>query len=231
MRPRVRHDLAGALRGIALGAALVTGAPAGPVFAQDTSVPRVAIVVLDREALYANSLFGQRIRREIEAASQALSMENRRIEAALVAEEQALTEQRATMEPDAFRVLANDFDVRVEEIRSAQEIKGRALSQQAEQASQTFFQIAGPVLADLAQRSGALVVLDRRTVLAAVDQVDITARAIAEVDRVVGDGPGLDAMLEGRVQVPTQRPEGLSRPPDEAPAPDETPGNGSVVSE
>lgn len=220
MRRQGRQGWGGAFRRLTLALALALGAPSGGAVAQDSAAPRIAVVVLDREALYAGSLFGQRIRREMEAASQALSMENRRIEASLVAEEQSLTDQRATMDVAAFRVLANEFDIRVEEIRSAQEIKGRALTQQAEQASQMFFQIAGPILTDLAQRSGALVVLDRRTVLAAADQVDITARAIAEVNEVVGEGPGLDAMLEGRVQVPTQRPEGLSRPPGPAPISD-----------
>jgi len=190
-------------------AATLTWLPMVPVAAQapQVEIPRLAIVVLDRDALYTNSLFGQRIRREIEAASQALSLENRRIEAALVAEEQALTDQRAQMDPAAFRAMADEFDTRVEDIRQAQDVKGRALAQQAEQASQLFFEFAGPVLTELAQRTGALVVLDRRTVLAAADQVDITLRAIAEVDRVVGQGPGLEAMMDAQVQVPTQRPE------------------------
>ena len=192
--------------------------PLMTVQAQDLPInsPRLAIVVLDRDALYTNSLFGQRIRREIEAASQALSLENRRIEAALVAEEQVLTDQRGQMDPAAFRAMADEFDTRVEEIRQAQDVKGRALAQQAEQASQLFFEFAGPVLTDLAQRTGALVVLDRRTVLAAADQVDITLRAIAEVDRVVGAGPGLEAMMDAQVQVPTQRP---AAPQSRAPEP------------
>jgi Skp family chaperone for outer membrane proteins len=217
----MRHGFGGTLVRAMLAASLAW-LPMSPATAQNTpgAVPRLAIVVLDRDALYAGSLFGQRIRREIEAASQALSRENRRIEAALVAEEQVLTDQRAQMGPAAFRAMADEFDTRVEEIRQAQDVKGRALAQQAEQASQLFFEFAGPVLTELAQRTGALVVLDRRTVLAAADQVDITTRAIAEVDRTVGAGPGLEAMMDAQVQVPTQRPEGLSRPPiPDAPAP------------
>lgn len=197
-------------------AATLAWLPMVPAMAQAplAEIPRLAIVVLDRDVLYTNSLFGQRIRREIEAASQALSLENRRIEAALVAEEQVLTDQRGQMDPAAFRAMADEFDTRVEEIRQAQDVKGRALAQQAEQASQLFFEFAGPVLTDLAQRTGALVVLDRRTVLAAADQVDITLRAIAEVDRVVGAGPGLEAIIDAQVQVPTQRPAApQSRPP------------------
>lgn len=213
MAPVLRPSVWGRL----LGAIVVCGAfgisSASPTFAQErTAIPRLAIVVLDRDALYAQSAFGQRIRAELEDASQRLSAENRRIEAALVDEERRLTEQRATLDPASFRLLANEFDERVEDIRTAQDTKARTLTLQAERASQVFFELAGPVLGDLAQRSGALVVLDRRNVLAASDQVDITARALAEIDRVVGEGPGLDAMIDAQVQLPTQRPDGLLQP-------------------
>lgn len=198
-----------------LGAALLCGMIGGaaPVQAQErTPIPRLAIVVLDRDALYAQSAFGQRIRAELEAASQRLSAENRRIEAALVDEEQRLTEQRVGMDPAAFRRIADEFDTRVEGIRGAQDAKARRVTQQAERASQVFLELAGPVLSDLAQRTGALVVLDRRNVLAASDQVDITVRALEEINRVVGSGPGLEAMLDAQGQAPTPRPDGLLRP-------------------
>lgn len=195
----------------------------GVALAQSFGIPQVPVVVLDRERLYAGSAFGQRILRDIEAASRALQGENRRIEAELSAEEQRLTDQRAATEPAAFRLLADDFDARVEGIRRAQEVKALALTQQAEQAQGVFFEVAGPVLQSLAVEAGALVILDRRSVIASADQIDITALAIARIDARLGEGEGLVAIVD-RTVAEGQAGEGGTQPdPDTAPAPDTTP--------
>jgi hypothetical protein len=78
-----------------------------------------------------------------------LAAENRRIEAALTEEELALTELRATTEPDAFREMADAFDTRVEAIRAAQEAKARALTAQADSAQVQFFERVAPILLDI----------------------------------------------------------------------------------
>lgn len=202
-----------ALAAGALAAALWGGAPTA---AQEVPLAQFSVIVLDRERLYAESQFGQRIRQDLEAASQALASENRRIEAQLVAEEQDLTERRSTMDPAAFRMLAEEFDERVEGIRAAQARKGRALNEQTDRASALFFDMAGPILAAVARDLGALVILDRRVVLAAADQVDITQRTLDAVNAEIGEGPGLEAMMEGIALQPTPRPERIP-PQDETP--------------
>ena len=178
-------------------AALALLAGAGAVAAQDARLPEAApsrlIVVLDREALYARSRYGTRVRAETEAALRALATENRRIEAELEAEERALTERRTEEEAAAFRDLARAFDARVEAIRREQETKERAIADGSERAQAAFFEAAGPILTRLARDLGALVVLDRRTVIASADGVDITAAALAAVDREIGAGPVPDA--------------------------------------
>ena len=156
------------------------------------SLPQMSVVVLDRDALYANSLFGQRVRGDVEAALSELTSQNRRIEAELEAEEQRLTEMRATTETADFRALAIAFDEKVEGIRRAQSAKERAISQQTDRAQALFFEQARPVLSRLAIDSGALVILDRRSVIAAADQVDITTEAVARIDEVLGEGAGLE---------------------------------------
>ncbi|MGB3409500.1 MAG: OmpH family outer membrane protein [Jannaschia sp.] len=176
---------------------LVAVLTASPVSAQQPSppvtpgVPQSAVVVLDRDALFGTSEFGLRVARDIEAASAALVAENREIELALEAEERALTEQRPTMDAGDFRDLAGDFDDRVVGIRRAQDAKARAIQQQSERAQALFFEQANPVLIALARETGALVILDRRIVIASADQVDITALARSRIDAVLGEGEGL----------------------------------------
>ncbi|WP_187298147.1 OmpH family outer membrane protein [Jannaschia donghaensis] len=181
------------MRLVALAACLA----ASPAMAQQTPVepsvgiPTSAVVVLDRDLLFTGSLFGQRIARDIEAASADLAAENRQIEADLEAEERALTERRDAMDMADFRVLAAEFDNRVTSIRQTQDAKARAISQQTERAQQIFLEQANPVLVQLARDTGALVILDRRIVIASADQVDITNLALERIDAVLGDGGSL----------------------------------------
>jgi Skp family chaperone for outer membrane proteins len=159
---------------------------AGPVAAQDQAP--LAVATLDQEALFLNSAFGRRVTRELERDRDALTAENRAIEAELIAEERALIDRRAALPPAEFAPLAEAFDARVERIRTEQDRKGRALQVQFEEARQRFLSEIGPVLTDLLRDRGAQVLLDRAAVLISVEGVDITAAAIAAIDARLGDG-------------------------------------------
>ncbi|QXT38470.1 OmpH family outer membrane protein [Gymnodinialimonas ceratoperidinii] len=175
------------LRAAALGvAALVV--QTGDGRAQPVASPETAILVLNQDRLLTQTEFGQRIQTELEAASQALAAENRRIEAQLTEEELDLTERRPSMTPADFRALASEFDARVVAIRAAQDAKGRDLQAQSEAAQQRFFEETFPVLLEIIEARGAAVLLDSRTVLLSAGSVDITDAAIAAINEALGDG-------------------------------------------
>lgn len=216
-------------------AVLLAGMPAAAqqADAPSGSVPRTSVVVLDRDALFAQSLFGQRAVRDLDAASTALAEENRRIQAELEAEERSLTELRAEMDRADFRQVAADFDARVNAIRQAQDAKTRAIAQQGERAQALFFEAANPILVALARETGALVILDRRMVIASADQVDITALARERIDAELGEGVALRQMPPPRRPGAEGAPEpvpdtGPETAPETAPeiAPDIAPGAG-----
>lgn len=75
------------------------------------------VLVIDQERLFSESQLGAAALSEIEAAALELAAENRRIEAELLAEEQALTEQRGEVTPAAFSDLADAFDAKVQRLR------------------------------------------------------------------------------------------------------------------
>lgn len=165
------------------------------------------ILVLNQERLLAESLYGLRIQREVEAAGATLRTENRTIEARLTQEELDLTALRATLPTEDFRVLADEFDTRVEGIRTAQEAKSRQLQTQAEAAQGAFFEQAFPILLDIVGGRGASILMDSRAVLLSADGVDITEAAIARIDATIGEGgpePLID--LDGQPLVPVPRP-------------------------
>ena len=200
------------MRGLLLAALFAAGAAVAqdaPPAAQAPSVavPQSPVVVLDRDALYARSAFGRRVAADIDAASTDLATENRRLESELEAEERALTARRETMEPDAFRELASEFDTRVTAIRQAQDAKARAIAQQTDRAQALFLEQANPILVEMAREAGALVILDKRFAIASADEVDITARAQERIDAALGDGAGL------RPMTPQPRPRAGDAPP------------------
>lgn len=172
----------------AVCAVLLLGWTAEPARAQQIGVPNSAILTISSDRFYADSAFGRRIAREIEQDSLELSAENRQIEAELTEEEHDLTERRPVMEPDEFRKLADAFDAKVQDIRSRQDAKARALSQRHDEARGRFYEAAQPVLARLMREAGAGVILERSSVFLSANATDITDVAIARIDAAIGDG-------------------------------------------
>ncbi|MCF6316283.1 MAG: OmpH family outer membrane protein [Marinosulfonomonas sp.] len=161
---------------------------AAPVAAQDQGASSSTILTINQERLFAASLYGERVNSDIEAASATLSAENRRIEADLTAEEKSLTEQRPNLTPEAFRLLADGFDEKVQAIRRAQELKTRELGRRLEEERATYFKLIVPILGTLMKEHGATVILDRRVIFISSEGVDITDEAVRRIDATLGDG-------------------------------------------
>lgn len=147
---------------------------------------QASVLVIDQERLFAETVFGLRLSAELEAASRALATENREIEAALIAEERALTEARSGMSPEEFRAAADAFDARVTQLRSAQDRKSQELVARRDLERQRFLDRALPVLGSILQEYGAYVLVDRRQVFLSDDRVNITDEAIARIGTALG---------------------------------------------
>lgn len=174
---------------IALATALLL-APGHPASAQPLELSLAPILIIDQERLFAESSLGALISAEIEAETQALAEENRRIEQELIAEELDLTERRPDLPAEEFRALADAFDAKVQRFRSEQDAKERALQQRREQEQQDFVNRIGPVLGDLARERGAVAILDRRAVLLAAGRIDVTDEAIERLNALIATEEG-----------------------------------------
>ncbi|MEP2642225.1 OmpH family outer membrane protein [Roseobacter sp.] len=163
---------------------------AAPVAAQDTVVGPVQspILTIDADKLFADSHFGQQTVAEFEARGAQLATENRTIEETLEQEEKALTEQRADMDPTEFRLLADAFDEKVQTTRRTQDAKTRDLNLDFEQRRNVFLNAAAPVLETLMREAGAVVIMDKQSVLLSSNAIDITVAAIDRLNDVLGDG-------------------------------------------
>lgn len=164
------------------------GQDVAPLPSQTVSPAPLVVRVLDEEALFANSLFGQRVLTEIEAASRALEQENAELLEQLTRRETELTQARPTMSPVEFRAAADAFDLEAETIRRNQAEKRGRLASYQEFEQRRFFQLAAPVLQEVLVASGAQVVIDARALILGVDGMDLTRDAIGAVDGALGDG-------------------------------------------
>ncbi len=190
------HFLPAALMVLSLGTALAPALP-GALRAQAAGgggaaavAPRMPVLTINQERLFLESLFGERVLEQRDEASTMLAAENRRIEAELSAEEKALTEKRKTLPPETFRELADAFDRKVQTIRQQQDAKARAIAQQVEAEQQRFFELVLPILQEIVQQRGASAIIDRRAILVASDEIDITTEALQRINAEIGDGTG-----------------------------------------
>ncbi|SDC16286.1 OmpH family outer membrane protein [Ruegeria marina] len=172
-------------------AVLMLSVPMRPLTAQQLGFPRQEVLTISGEILFAKSAYGRRVIDELEAEGALLAAENERIVAELSREEQELTERRASMEPDAFRILAEAFDRKVQSHRENQEAKREALERRGDEARVAFVELARPILGGLMRDTGASVILDRSIVFFSLDSTDVTALAISRIDEAIGDGSAL----------------------------------------
>ena len=161
-------------------------APATQALAQETS-SQSAVLTIDPDRLFAESRFGKASLARLDAAQQSLLAENKKLEAALEAEEKDLTERRPSLAVADFRKLADAFDIKAEDIRAARLAKSRSLTTQRDDDRQKFLSAVVPLLGELMGEMGALVILDKKSVFLSFDRVDVTDRAIAKIDAVLDD--------------------------------------------
>ena len=155
--------------------------------AQELSVPKSPVLVIDDRRLFFESDFGKRAVAVIEARGRTLELENERIVAELEAEETAITNQRESLTVEQFRELAQDFDRKVIQIRRDRDAENRELNQQIDVQEQRFWRAAEPVMNEIMREAEAAVILDRRSVVLWVRAIDITDVAIARINSAIDE--------------------------------------------
>ena len=151
-------------------------------------VQKTAIVTLDQDQLFLATQYGRALQTKFESESAALLAENRKIDAALEAEERDLTDKRATMTAQDFRPLAEAFDNKANALRTAQDVKSNSLAKSRDADRQAFFQAVAPILGDYMVERGAVAILDKSAIVVSLGAIDITKEVITRIDTRLGDG-------------------------------------------
>lgn len=151
-----------------------------------TADESMSIGTLDQDALFRNSLFGQRVSQEVSDESELLLTKELLLQSELEAEEQSLTVKRKLIGTEEFKKLAEEFDEKVQKIRTETTEARINLSKYSDEERNRFFQIALPTLVLLSEELGLSTLLDHRMVILSLK--DITEVAVDRVNKAIGNG-------------------------------------------
>lgn len=158
-----------------------------------SSQPTLPFRLLDQDRLLSESRIGQDTLARISTAQAQLEAENLAIFEQLSAEEQELTDLRATLNPSEFRARADAFDERVERIRAERANLSAELDQARQNLISEFFEAALPVLQQYMQEQGILGLLRNDAMVMSSGVLDITDEVIARLDSIAQqDAPAQD---------------------------------------
>lgn len=161
---------------------LLLALPAG---AQQLS-PQVLIVDTDR--LFVETVYGRQIAADLAAQAAAVQAENDRIVQELTEEERSLTLRRSEMTPEAFRIAAEAFDAKVQDVRRVRDAKNLELQKVSVERRARFEERVQGIVANIMLERGAAMVLEQRMVILSVRAANITDTAIARIDAELGNG-------------------------------------------
>lgn len=140
------------------------------------------VLVFDRSRVLNQSQVGAALESRINDARAALLVENDQIYADLEAEEQQISDEKASMGEAEFRARAQAFDDKVTEVRQRQDEKARDIQKLYDDGLAEIEQEMNSVLAEIARDLGAVVVFERNQVYLMSGAIDISRIAIEKLD-------------------------------------------------
>lgn len=161
-----------------IGAALLAlcGLPANAEELVNASAPPILIV--DRERALGESEPAASLGEQERQARSALKKELDKLRADLEAEEAKIAAMREIAPKDVFEARVRAFDIRVRDARRESQEKGEALQARFVAARRDLAAALEPVLQEILDETGAALIVDARTVLAARSGADVTKEVI-----------------------------------------------------
>jgi Skp family chaperone for outer membrane proteins len=150
--------------------------------AQEQAQPSLGVLVVELERVFSDSKSGQQMTDALRQQHDVFRASVTKIQDELVAEEQSLTDLRASMSHNDFRALADAFDSKVRRIRLESDAKEAAFVTAGENARRQFNASVMPILEELRLERGASAVVERRSIYVMDPSVNITQEVITRLD-------------------------------------------------
>ncbi len=148
-------------------------------------LPGVAqsLLTVDSEQVLLNSTYGQSVLAAEAEQIDTLRARGRAVDSQFETEELRLTEERAKMDPEEFRELADEFDARVIATRAELRRQSRELEQANQARRVAFFNEVTPILLEILEETGATAIVEHRSILVARQDLNITEEVIKRLDQ------------------------------------------------
>lgn len=171
---------------LALALALAPLTHAGAQTTAPAPVPAAGrapgILIVDRERALQESAAAERLGAQESAARAALRQELDKLRASLEKEEAEIAAMREIAPKEVFEARVRAFDALVRDARRESQEKGEALQARFLAARRDLAAALEPVLKEMMDETGAALILEARTVLAAPEGADVTAEVIRRFD-------------------------------------------------
>lgn len=162
---------------IVLIAVSALGAPA--LRAQEAPM---GVAILGVQEILQQASAGQAVQAEIRKRDQALKQEVEKRENALLAADQQLGQQRATLSAEEFASKRNEIRQQLNEVRKYAQSQKAAIVEVAQRGEARIRQALIEVVKEIAQERGITMVLNRAQVVMFPDQLDITQEALEKLN-------------------------------------------------
>ena len=139
---------------------------------------RGKILYLNQSQVYSESIFGKKLEELFRRESSKLIEQNRLLTKELEIEEQRLTNEREGMSLVEFKLLAENFNTRVEKVRQEQKEKSDTLKYKLEEERKYFFKAVYPLLLEFVSNTNATGILDSSVVIVGNSKLDVTNKVI-----------------------------------------------------
>ena len=139
---------------------------------------RGKILYLNQSRVYSESVFGKNLEELFRGESNKLIEQNRRLTKELETEEQRLTSERKGMSLIEFKLLAENFNTRVEKVRQEQKEKSDTLKYKLEEERKYFFKAVYPLLLEFVSKNNATGILDSSVFIVGNSKLDVTNKVI-----------------------------------------------------
>jgi Skp family chaperone for outer membrane proteins len=87
-----------------------------------------------------------------------------------------------------FRLLAQAFDTKVQNLRAEREAAASALRDKESAARQEFVAAVTKIIGDYMVERGATAIVDKKAIIVSLVSIDITTDIVALIDQKLGDG-------------------------------------------
>lgn len=165
---------------LALGFALTAAMPL--VATPATAVGPAVVLIVNTDAVFAQSKVGQSIRSQFEEQAKQLRAEGQKMDSSLQADEKKLSEERALLSQDDLKKKVQDLQRRAAEFQQSMQQKSQALQLGLQRANAKVEAALRPIFADVLKEKGGTVLLDQSVVLAGGADLDISAEVLKRLN-------------------------------------------------